>query len=70
MDIKELSSYGLTSTIFQVIENGFTFDEETGEVFFTQDDLEALQEALDVKFNNMQIDYKGNFYQVSKKHPI
>lgn len=53
MDIKELSAYGLTSAIFQVIENGFTFNEETGEIFFTSDDLETLQEALDVKLNNI-----------------
>lgn len=35
--------YELDSTIAQVIERGFTFDEETGEVLFDESDLDALE---------------------------
>ena len=34
MDINELSGWGISQQIAQIVENGFTFDEETGEVFF------------------------------------
>ena len=30
MDIKDLTSWGLTEAMFNVIENGFCADEETG----------------------------------------
>ena len=53
MDIKDLTSWGLTEAIFNVIENGFYADEETGEVFFTSDDLDALEEKLDDKLNGI-----------------
>lgn len=53
MDIKELSSWGLSKAIYDVIENGFTFNEETGEIFFTSDDLDALEEAFDSKLNGI-----------------
>lgn len=53
MDINEMSGYGISQTIAQIIENGFTIDEETGEVLFQSDDLEALQEALDKKINSI-----------------
>ena len=53
MDVKELSSWGLSKAIYDVIENGFTFDEETGEIIFTSDDLEKLEEAFDNKLNGI-----------------
>ena len=53
MDINELSGWGISQQIAQIVENGFTFDEETGEVFFTTDDLDALNEALDNKLKSL-----------------
>lgn len=53
MDIKDLTSWGLTQAMYDVIENGFVYDEETGEVYFTSDDLEALNEAFDTKLNGI-----------------
>ena len=31
MDINELNGWGISQQIAQIVENGFTFDEETGE---------------------------------------
>ena len=53
MDINELSGWGISQQIAQIVENGFTFDEETGEVFFTTDDLDALNEELDNKLKSL-----------------
>ena len=53
MDINEVSGWGISKQIAQILENGFTFDEETGEVFFTTDDLDALNEALDNKLESL-----------------
>lgn len=53
MDINEMSGYGISQTIAKIIEEGFTMDEETGEILFQGDDLEALQEALDKKINSI-----------------
>ena len=53
MDINELSGWGISQQIAQVVENGFSYDEETGEVFFTTDDLDALNEALDSKLESL-----------------
>ena len=53
MDVNEMSGYGISQTIAQIIENGFTINEETGEVLFQSDDLEKLQEALDKKINSI-----------------
>lgn len=53
MDINELSGWGISKQIAEIVENGFSFDEETGEVFFTVDDLDALQEALDSKIESL-----------------
>lgn len=53
MDIKEMSAFGISQTMAQLIENGFVMDEETGEVLFQGDDLTALKEALDVKINSI-----------------
>lgn len=41
--------YEIDSAILQVIENDFSFDDETGEVFFTVDDLNALDMARNEK---------------------
>ena len=53
MDVNEMSGYSTSQTIAQIIENGFTINEETGEVLFQSDDLEKLQEALDKKINSI-----------------
>ena len=53
MDIKEMKAWGISQSIAQVIENGFVFNEETGEVYFTSDDLDALQEAFETKMNGI-----------------
>lgn len=41
--------YEIDSAILQVIENDFSFDDETGEVYFTVDDLNALDMARNEK---------------------
>ena len=53
MDINELSGWGISQQIAQIIEDGFSYNEETGEVFFTSDDLDALNEALDDKLESL-----------------
>jgi len=53
MKIEEMSSWGLNQAIYDVIENGFSFDEETGEILFTTEDLEKLNVAFDEKLNNI-----------------
>lgn len=53
MDINELSGWGISQQIAEIVENGFSYDEETGEVFFTSDDLDGLQEALDKKMESL-----------------
>ena len=53
MDINELSGWGISQQIEEIVENGFTFDEETGEVFFTTDDLDKLEMALEDKINQL-----------------
>ena len=53
MDIKEMNVWGLTQAIYDIIENGFSYDEETGEVYFTADDLDTLNETLDKKINGI-----------------
>lgn len=41
--------YEIDSAILEIIENDFSFDDETGEVFFTVDDLNALDMARNEK---------------------
>lgn len=53
MDINELSGWGISQHIADVVENGFSYNEETGEVYFTTDDLDALKEALDDKLESL-----------------
>lgn len=49
----KMSLYKLDQTMKEVIENGFTFDEETGEVLFTTDDIDELKMSIDEKINNI-----------------
>lgn len=53
MDINELSGWGISKTIAELVENGFVFDEETGEVYFTTDDLDVLEEAFENKMESL-----------------
>lgn len=53
MEEKKMSLWQFDDAIKQVLENGIVFDEETGEVFFTSDDLESLNQSIDEKLNNI-----------------
>lgn len=48
-----MTAWAISENIKQVIENGFSFDEETGEVLFEPEDLDKLQDALDNKINSI-----------------
>lgn len=50
---EKMSLYKLDQTMKEVIESGFSFNEETGEITFTIDDLESLQMSIDEKINNI-----------------
>lgn len=50
---EKMSLYKLDQTMKEVIDKGFTFNEETGEILFTTDDLESLQTSIDEKINNI-----------------
>ncbi len=52
MNIEDLSGYGIVKTIAEIIEQGFAFDEETGEVLFEHEDLDKLEMALDDKMSS------------------
>jgi len=51
--MEDMSLYKLDQTIKEILENGFTYDEETGEVLFTTDDIERLEISVDEKINNI-----------------
>jgi hypothetical protein len=53
MEIDEMSAYGISQAIKQAIDEGFIVDDETGEVFFKDDILGQLNEALDKKVNSI-----------------
>ena len=53
MDIDELSAWGISRQILEVVENGYSQDEETGEVFFTTQDLDDLKDALEDKMKSL-----------------
>lgn len=53
MNIEEMKLWGLSNALYDVIENGFSFNEETGEVYFTTEDLDKLEMALDDKLNGI-----------------
>lgn len=48
-----MSLYKLDQTMKEVIDRGFTYDEETGEILFTTDDIEKLEMATTDKINNI-----------------
>lgn len=48
-----MNLYKIDETIKTIIEQGYVFDEETGEVFFTSDDLDGLEMKLEEKVNNI-----------------
>lgn len=50
---ERMSLYQLDQTMKEVIDRGFTFDEETGEILFTTDDIEKLEMATEDKINNI-----------------
>lgn len=45
------SLYEIVENIEMIIETGFSFDEETGEIIFDESDLDALSTDLDEKIN-------------------
>lgn len=48
-----MNLYKIDNTIKQLIEQGIIFDEETGELSFTSEDLDALEMQLEDKINNI-----------------
>lgn len=48
-----MSLYQIDKNIKEVLENGFSFNEETGEVLFETEDLERLEINLNDKLNNI-----------------
>lgn len=58
MNIDELSAWGVSQQIAQIVEQGFSYDEETGEIFFTTDDLDALEIKLEDKMSSLTGLYK------------
>lgn len=48
-----MNLYNIDNTIKKIIEQGYVFDEETGEISFTSDDLESLEMQLEDKVNNI-----------------
>ena len=53
MDLDELKGYGIAEQLARVVEEGFSFNEETGEVYFTTDDLDALNMAFEEKIDSL-----------------
>jgi hypothetical protein len=50
---KKTSLYKYDEILKNVIENGLVFNEETGEVIFTDEDLGNIKESIDKKLNNI-----------------
>lgn len=48
-----MNLFEIEKTIADLLENGLVFDEETGEITFTSDDLESLEMSLDKKIENI-----------------
>ena len=48
-----MSLYKLDKTIKDILEQGLSFDYETGEVLFTTEDLEKLETSIESKINNI-----------------
>lgn len=53
MDLDELKGYGIAEQLARVVEEGFSYNEETGEVYFTTDDLDALNMAFEEKIDSL-----------------
>lgn len=53
MNLDELKGYGIAEQLAKVVEEGFSFNEETGEVYFTTDDLDALNMAFEEKIDSL-----------------
>lgn len=48
-----MNLYEINSNINQILENGFSYDEETGEILFDQSDLDKLNEEFNDKIDNI-----------------
>lgn len=48
-----MTLYEIDRTIMEVVNNGFAFDEETGEITFDTSNLESLQLERDTKVENI-----------------
>lgn len=48
-----MNLFEIDATMKYIIENGFTYDEDTGEIVFTSDDLDNLQLNLEQKIENI-----------------
>ena len=48
-----MSLYQIDKNIKEVLESGFSFNEETGEILFETEDLERLEISLNDKLNNI-----------------
>lgn len=48
-----MSLYQIDKNLKEVLENGFVFDEETGEILFETEDLEKLEMSIENKINNI-----------------
>lgn len=49
----EISLYKLDKAVKDILEQGLSFDYETGEVLFTAEDLEKLETSIEAKINNI-----------------
>lgn len=67
--LEHLSMYNISKNIFEVINEGFVFDEETGEIKFDASQLEDLEMALDDKLNKLigVKKYYEDMVEISKK---
>ena len=48
-----MNLYEINKTIEEVINNGFSIDNETGEVLFESSDLDSLNEQFDENADNI-----------------
>lgn len=51
--MENMSLFKIDSAVKQILDEGFTYNEETGEIYFTEDDLDALNMRLEEKVNNI-----------------
>ena len=45
--------YEINQHYLEVLENGFSFDEETGEILFDKENLDQLEGAFEEKVDNI-----------------